>query len=216
MNQITTTDLLEHLNWRYATKQFDPAKTIAPEIWTALEDALVLTPSSYGLQPWKFLIVTSADIKEKLKPFSWNQSQVTDCSHYVVFAIQKNLTAEHVDRFVARTAEVRGITVESLAGYRNIMVNDVVNGARSFHVNEWATRQTYIALGNFMTSAALLGVDTCPMEGIEPVNYDRLLGLAAQDLTTVVACAAGYRAETDKYAELAKVRFLKSEVLETI
>lgn len=216
MNQITTTDLLEHLNWRYATKQFDPAKTIAPEIWTALEDALVLTPSSYGLQPWKFLIVTSADIKEKLKPFSWNQSQVTDCSHYVVFAIQKNLTAEHVDRFVARTAEVRGITVESLAGYRNIMVNDVVNGARSFHVNEWATRQTYIALGNFMTSAALLGVDTCPMEGIEPVNYDRLLGLAAQDLTTVVACAAGYRAETDKYAELAKVRFLKSEVLETL
>lgn len=216
MNQITTTDLLEHLNWRYATKQFDPAKTIAPEIWTALEDALVLTPSSYGLQPWKFLIVTSADIKEKLKPFSWNQSQVTDCSHYVVFAIQKNLTAEHVDRFVARTAEVRGITVESLAGYRNIMVNDVVNGARSFHVNEWATRQTYIALGNFMTSAALLGVDACPMEGIEPVNYDQLLGLAAQGLTTVVACAAGYRAETDKYAELAKVRFLKSEVLETI
>jgi nitroreductase len=182
MNHITTTDLLEHLKWRYATKQFDSlserlrqrSKTIAPEIWTALEDALVLTPSSYGLQPWKFLIVTSTDIKEQLKPLSWNQSQVTDCSHYVVFAIQKNLTAAHVDRFVARTAEVRGSSVESLAGYRNIMVNDVVNGARSFHINEWATRQTYIALGNFMTSAALLGVDTCPMEGIEPVNYDYL------------------------------------------
>jgi nitroreductase len=216
MNHITTTDLLEHLKWRYATKQFDRSKTIAPEIWTALEDALVLTPSSYGLQPWKFLIVTSTDIKEQLKPLSWNQSQVTDCSHYVVFAIQKNLTAAHVDRFVARTAEVRGSSVESLADYRNIMVNDVVNGARSFHVNEWATRQTYIALGNFMTSAALLGVDTCPMEGIEPVNYDRLLGLAAKGLTTVVACAAGYRAETDKYAGLAKVRFLKSEVLETL
>lgn len=216
MNHITTNDLLEHLKWRYATKQFDRSKTIAPEIWTALEDALVLTPSSYGLQPWKFLIVTSADIKEQLKPLSWNQSQVTDCSHYVVFAIEKNLTAAHVDRFVASTAKVRGITVELLAGYRNIMVNDVVNGSRSFHVNEWATRQTYIALGNFMTSAALLGVDTCPMEGIEPVNYDRLLGLADKGLTTVVACAAGYRAETDKYAGLAKVRFLKSEVLETI
>jgi nitroreductase len=96
MNHITTTDLLEHLKWRYATKQFDPTKTIAPEIWTALEDALVLTPSSYGLQPWKFLIVTSAELKEKLKPLSWNQSQVTDCSHYVVFAIQKNLTAAHI------------------------------------------------------------------------------------------------------------------------
>jgi nitroreductase len=96
------------------------------------------------------------------------------------------------------------------------MIDDVVNGARSFQVNEWSTRQTYIALGNFMTSAALLGVDTCPMEGIEPVNYDRLLGLAPKGLTTVVACAAGYRSVADKYAALAKVRFLKSEVLETL
>jgi len=216
MNHITTTDLSEHLKWRYATKQFDPTKTIAPEIWTALEDALVLTPSSYGLQPWKFLIVTSSELKEKLKPLSWNQPQVTDCSHYVVFTIHKNLTAAHVDRFVARTAEVRGGTIEAIANYRNLMVNDVVDGARSFHVNEWSTNQTYIALGNFMTSAALLSVDTCPMEGIEPVNYDRVLGLAAKGLTTVVACAAGYRLESDKYAGLAKVRFLKSEVLEVL
>jgi nitroreductase len=216
MNHITTSDLLAHLRWRYATKQFDSAKTIAPGIWTALEDALVLTPSSYGLQPWKFLIVTSAELKEKLKPFSWNQSQVTDCSHYVVFAIQKNLTAEHVDRFVARTAELRGDPIDAIANYRNLMVNDVVDGARSFNVNEWSTRQVYIALGNFMTSAALLGVDTCPMEGIEPVNYDRVLGLPVKGLTTVVACAAGYRSGSDKYAGLAKVRFLKSEVLETL
>lgn len=216
MNHISTTDLLENLNWRYATKQFDPSTSIAPEIWTALEDALVLTPSSYGLQPWKFLIVTSPELKEQLKPFSWNQSQVTDCSHYVVFAIRKHLTAEDVDRFVARTAEVRGSSVEAMAGYRNMMVTDLVDGARSFNINDWSTRQTYIALGNFMTSAALLGVDTCPMEGIEPVNYDRLLGLSAKGLTTVVACAAGYRSEADKYASLAKVRFPKSEILETL
>lgn len=216
MNHITTTDLLENLKWRYATKQFDPAKTIAPEIWTALEDALVLTPSSYGLQPWKFLIITSSELKEQLKPHSWNQSQVTDCSHYVVFAIKKNLTAEDVDRFMARTAELRGGTVEAMAGYRNLIVSDLVDGARSFNINQWSTRQTYIALGNFMTSAALLGVDTCPMEGIEPVNYDRLLGLSAKGFTTVVACAAGYRSEADKYASLAKVRFPKSEILETL
>ncbi|MEG4027140.1 MULTISPECIES: NAD(P)H-dependent oxidoreductase [unclassified Microcoleus] len=216
MNHITTTDLLENLKWRYATKQFDPAKTIAPEIWTALEDALVLTPSSYGLQPWKFLIITSSELKEQLKPHSWNQSQVTDCSHYVVFAIKKNLTAEDVDRFMARTVELRGGTVEAMAGYRNLIVSDLVDGARSFNINQWSTRQTYIALGNFMTSAALLGVDTCPMEGIEPVNYDRLLGLSAKGFTTVVACAAGYRSEADKYASLAKVRFPKSEILETL
>ncbi|MBD1887172.1 NAD(P)H-dependent oxidoreductase [Microcoleus vaginatus] len=216
MNHITTTDLLENLKWRYATKQFDPAKTIAPEIWTALEDALVLTPSSYGLQPWKFLIITSSELKEQLKPLSWNQSQVTDCSHYVVFAIKKNLTAEDVDRFMARTVELRGGTVEAMAGYRNLIVSDLVDGARSFNINQWSTRQTYIALGNFMTCAALLGVDTCPMEGIEPVNYDRLLGLSAKGFTTVVACAAGYRSEADKYASLAKVRFPKSEILETL
>jgi nitroreductase len=191
MNHITTTDLLEHLKWRYATKQFDPAAKISSEVWTALEDALVLTPSSYGLQPWKFLVITSSEIKEQLRPFSWNQPQVTDCSHYVVFAIKKNLTAEFVDHFIARTAELRGQTVDAIADYRNMIASDVVYGPRSFSVNDWAARQVYIALGNFMTSAALLGVDTCPMEGIEPANYDNLLGLPAKGFATVVACAAG-------------------------
>lgn len=216
MNHITPTDLLEDLKWRYATKRFDPSKSIAPEVWTALEDALVLTPSSYGLQPWKFLIVTSPEIKEQLHPFSWNQSQVTDCSHYVVFAIKKNLIAEDVDRLITRTAELRGGDVDAMAGYRNIIVSDLIHGARSFDINEWSARQAYIALGNFMTSAALLGVDTCPMEGIEPIKYDGVLGLSEAGFTTVVACAAGYRSEEDKYASLAKVRFLKSEVLETL
>jgi nitroreductase len=216
MAHITTTDLLENLNWRYATKQFDPTKTISQEVWTALEDCLVLTPSSYGLQPWKFLIITSKEIKEKLRPFSWNQAQVTDCSHYVVFTIKKNLTAADVDHFVARTAELRGGTIEEISGYRNMMVSDVVYGPRSLNVNEWATRQAYIALGNFMTSAALLGIDTCPMEGIEPANYDNALGLPSKGFATVVACAAGYRSEDDKYAKLAKVRFPKSEMIETL
>ncbi|HEY9826294.1 MAG TPA: NAD(P)H-dependent oxidoreductase [Stenomitos sp.] len=214
MNPISTETLTDALQWRYATKQFDPTKTISDEVWSTLADALVLTPSSYGLQPWKFLVVTSPELKAQLKPFSWNQSQVTDCSHYVVFTIKKNLTADHVDHFVARMAEVRQTPVESLTPYRNMMVSDVINGPRSFNVNDWATRQVYIALGNFMTSAALLGVDTCPMEGIEPVNYDKVLGLHSSGFTTVVSCAAGYRAETDKYAELAKVRFPAAEMIE--
>lgn len=216
MNPISPAHLLDALAWRYATKKFDPAKAIAPELWSALEESLVLTPSSYGLQPWKFLVVTSPEIKEQLKPLSWNQAQVTDCSHYVVFTIKKNLTDADVDRFVARTAEVRSVPVDSIAGYRNMMVSDVVYGARSFNVNEWATRQTYIALGNFMTSAALLGIDTCPMEGIEPVKYDKALNLYDSGYATVVACAAGYRADDDKYADLAKVRFAKSDVVEVL
>lgn len=216
MKAIAVTDLLENLNWRYATKKFDSTKTIAEETWAALEDSLVLTPSSYGLQPWKFWVITNAELREQLKPLSWNQAQVTDCSHYVVFAIKKNLSLEHLDHFVARTAEVRGSTIEAIAGYRNIMASDVIYGPRSLTVNEWATRQVYIALGNFMTSAAMLGVDTCPMEGIEAPKYDKLLGLSAKGYATVVACAAGYRAEDDKYANLAKVRFLKDEVIETL
>jgi nitroreductase len=216
MIPITTANLLENLNWRYATKKFDPSKTIAPEVWAALEDALVLSPSSYGLQPWKFLIVTSPEIKEQLKSLSWNQSQVTDCSHYVVFTIKKNLTAADVDRFVECTATIRDISVESMKRYRDLIVGDVVYGARSLNINEWATRQAYIALGNFMTSAALVGVDTCPMEGLDPVKYDRFLELPQKGFATVVACAAGYRAEDDKHATFAKVRFPNAEVVEYI
>jgi nitroreductase len=215
MNTLSTTDLLACLNWRYATKKFDASKSIPPETWTALEDALVLTPSSYGLQPWKFLVITDAQIRQQLLPLSWNQAQVTDCSHYVVFTIKKNITTAHIDHFVQTTVDVRGGTTEALAGYRNMMVGDVVNGPRSLNVNEWATRQAYIALGNFMTCAAVLGIDTCPMEGIDPGKYDSTLGLASQGLATVVACAAGYRSTEDKYAEMAKVRFPKAEVLET-
>lgn len=214
MNHISTTDLLEHLNWRYATKSFDPTQTIPADVWAALEEALILTPSSYGLQPWKGLVITSSEIREKLRPLTWNQSQVTDCSHYVVFTIRKNLSAEHVDNFVKRTAEVRDVAVEALEGYRNMMLSDVVYGPRSLDVNAWATKQAYIALGNFMTSAALLGVDTCPIEGFEPPAYDKLLGLPEKGLASVVCCAAGYRAADDKYAALAKVRFPKTEMLE--
>jgi nitroreductase len=213
---ISTATLLECLNWRYATKKFDPNQIIPSSTWQALSESLVLTPSSYGIQPWKFWVITNPELKEKLKPLSWNQAQVTDCSHFVVFTIQKNLTTDHIDRYIERISEVRGVSTGSIEDYRNIMVNDVIYGARSLIVNEWSTRQTYIALGNFMTSAALLGVDTCPMEGLEPANYDRVLGLSSKGYATVVACAAGYRANDDKYAELAKVRFPMSEVIETL
>jgi nitroreductase len=214
MSATTTTDLLEQLNWRYAVKQFDSTKAISPEIWSALAESLVLTPSSYGLQPWKFIVITNPEIRAQLKPFSWNQTQITDSSHLVVFTIKKNISIADVDHFIARTAEVRGITVESIGFYRNMIASDVVYGPRSLNANEWATRQAYIALGNFMTSAALLGVDTCPLEGIEPAKYDKVLGLPEKGYATVVAAAAGYRAADDKYATLAKVRFSQEEVIE--
>lgn len=214
MTALSPAALLETLKWRYATKQFDPAKKIDSATWAALEEALVLTPSSFGLQPWKFLVIQDPALKAKLRPVSWNQSQVEDCSHHVVFLVREKLGLEDIEHFVDRIAEVRGVDRESLAGYRGFMVGDLVEGPRSAQIFEWAARQVYIALGNFMTSAALLGVDTCPLEGLVPEQYDEILGLKGTGYRTLCACPAGYRAEGDKYASLPKVRYPLTEVIE--
>ena len=214
MSTIAGGSLLQQLNWRYATKKFDPTKKISATDWAVIEQALILTPSSYGLQPWKFIVVTDNALKAKLRPASWNQSQVEDCSHLVVLTAKQDITEADVDHFIERIAEVRGGTVESLAGYKGYMVGDLVNGPRHTIIHEWAARQTYIALGNLMTSAALLGVDACPFEGIEPAKYDEILGLKGTGYSTISACPLGYRATDDKYASAPKVRFEAKDVVE--
>lgn len=216
MSTLNASQLLERLNWRYAVKRFDAQKKISAADWQALEEALILSPSSYGLQPWKFVVVAQPDVRKKLLPLSWNQTQTVDASHFVVFAIKRDLGVADIERFIQRTATVRGVPAESIEGYKKMMIGDLVHGPRSKIINEWATRQTYIALGNFMTSAAMIGVDTCPMEGIDPPKYDEVLGLPAKGLQTVVACAAGYRADDDKYAKAAKVRYSRDEMIWTI
>lgn len=216
MNHLNPEQLLQSLQWRYAVKQFDSTKKISESVWNTLEETLVLTPSSFGLQPWKFLVVTDSGIREQLMVHSWKQPQVVDCSHHVVFAIRKNLGEDQIDRFLDSTAAIRGVPRASLDGYRGMMVGNLVKGPRHSIINEWATFQAYIALGNFMTAAAVIGVDTCPMEGIDAGKYDEILGLAGTEYQTVVACAAGYRASTDKYASLAKVRYPKSEMIQHI
>lgn len=216
MNTITPENLLTQLNWRYATKQFDPQLKIAPQTWAALEETLLLTPSSFGLQPWKFLVVTDAATRERLVPVSWGQRQVADASHLVVFAVKRNFGEADIDAYLNRIVDVRGTSRESLSGYRGMMVGNLIQNRDEAGRKNWATNQTYIALGNFLTSAALLGVDACPLEGIEPLKYDELLGLKEQGLMTVVAAAAGYRAAGDKYASARKVRFPKSAVLAEI
>jgi nitroreductase len=165
------------------------------------------------LQPWKFVVVTDPTARERLVPASYGQRQVADASHLVVFAIKKNLSEQDIDDHLGRIAEVRGVPRQSLGQYRDIMVGSLVKGLDEAKRNAWATKQTYIALGNFLTSAALLGIDTCPMEGIEPAKYDEILGLNQQGLSTAVAVAAGHRAATDKYSLAKKVRFLRDQVL---
>jgi len=216
MNNGTTQQILEALNWRYATKVFDPARKIPADVWQTLEHALVLSPSSYGLQPYRFLVVQNPAKRAALLLHSWNQRQVLDASHYVVFTARTRMTEADVDKLIARTTDVRKIPAESLNFYRDMMLGDLVKGPRSRIAHEWATRQAYIALGNLMTCAAMLGVDACPMEGFVPSEYDRLLGLENSGYASVVCCALGYRAANDKYASLPKVRFELQELVQPV
>ncbi|HXB02578.1 MAG TPA: NAD(P)H-dependent oxidoreductase [Opitutaceae bacterium] len=216
MKPITSDTLLEALHWRYATKKFDPAKKIPADTWATLEQALVLAPSSFGLQPWKFIVVQDPATRQKLSAASWGQTQPVECSHYVVFTVRKNLGADHVDHFLDRIVEVRGGTKDALKGYRDIMLGSLEKARAGGYLDMWQSHQVYIALGQFMASAAVLGVDACPMEGIEPPKYDEILGLAAQGYTTLCACAAGYRSAEDKYATAKKVRFKSADVIQHI
>jgi nitroreductase len=213
---VGTKQLLDALHWRYATKVFDATRKIPAETWTAIEQALLLSPSSFGLQPYRFLVVTDPKVRETLLPFSWNQRQVVDASHLVVFAARVRVTEAEVDHFIARVSSVRGVPADSLAAYRGMMLGDLVNGPRSKVAHEWAARQAYIALGNLLTCAALLGVDACPIEGFDPPEYERVLGLQAWEFKAVVACALGYRAATDHYAAATKVRLEPANLFQRI
>lgn len=213
MKRIDPENLLAGLKWRYATKQFDPTKKIDEATWSALEEALVLAPSSFGLQPWKFLVITDPAVRESLVPLSWGQRQVADASHLVVFAVKHPVTTADVRRFIERTAEVQSTPVEALAGYEKVVANFVENPPFGLELRSWATRQVYLALGQFMTAAALLGIDTCPMEGLDPAAYDRVLGLEGTGYFTAAACPAGFRAEDDRAASRAKVRYAREEVI---
>ena len=216
MNTLTSEQLLQQLQWRYATKQFDPARKISATDWAAIEEALVLSPSSFGLQPWKFVIVADPAQREKLVPVSWGQRQVAEASHLVVFAFKKNFSEADVTAYLERISAVRGIPAASLAAYNDMMVGSLFKARDAAARKAWAINQIYIALGNFLTTTAVLGIDSCPMEGFDPAKYDEILGLDALGLASVVVGVAGYRAATDKYAALKKVRFEQKDVIVTL
>ena len=152
-------------------------------------------------------------VKTALSGASYRQTQPVECSHFVAFAVRRNLDETHVDRHVARMAEVRGIAVESLEKFRAMTMGNLEQARAAGTLDTWQEHQVYIALGQFMAAAAMLGADTCPMEGIERAKFDEILGLAGTDYATVVACAAGYRLADDKYAATPKVRFKAEDVI---
>lgn len=213
MKTIAPDQLLEQLNWRYATKQFDPARRIPAAEWSALEESIRLAPSSLGVQPWAFVVVNDPEVRKQLREASWGQPQITDASHIVVFAAKKDITVTDVDHYMDRVAEVRGVSTSDLAGFRGMIVGSVLDGKDDTVRAIWNSRQVYIPIGVLLTSAALLGLDACPMEGINPAEYDRILGLEEKGLTALAVVAVGYRSPEDKYALLPKVRYPAGEVL---
>ncbi len=204
--------LLTSLRWRYATKRFDPARKIPAAIWDAIEESLVLTPSSFGLQPWKFLVIQNPGLRALLSPESWRQPQVIEASHYVVLTARTDLAATDIDAWMARMAEVQGSTLEAVAPLKGV-IEGFAQAMSHEARHAWNVRQTYIALGQLLASAALLEIDACPMEGISTAGYDQVLGLEGSGYTTVVACALGYRAADDRAAGMPKARFERSRVI---
>jgi len=211
---METFNLEKSLHWRYATKLFDSNRKILPETWKTLENALLLAPSSYGLQPWKFIVIEDSKLREKLKAVSWDQSQVTDCSHYVVLLYMEKMDRKHVSRFLDRMSLVRQLERPKLAAYEEVIVSDLLKGPRSAKIDTWAKCQTYIAMGFALQAAASLQVDACPMEGLDPEAYDEILGLKGSGFRTIASIAFGYRSASDVYQAAKKVRFEPHEVIE--
>ena len=204
--------LLAALQWRYATKKFDSTRKIPAATWTALEDSLVLTPSSFGLQPWKFIVVENPGLRALLAEESWRQPQVTDASHYVVLTARTDLSQDDIDAWMERLAEVQSTSLAAVAPLKGV-VEGFAQAMSHEARHAWNVRQVYIALGQLMSSAALLGIDACPMEGISPAGYDHVLGLEGSGYATAVACALGYRAADDKAASMPKARFTRDRTI---
>ncbi len=205
----------EDLNWRYATKKFDSEKEISKDDLNTLLESIQLTASSYGLQPYEVFVVKDQKIREQLKAVAWNQTQITDAYCVLVFANLKSVSEAYVNTYLDNISQTRNISREDLQGMEDMIKNTTLQ-LPADKQNTWAAKQAYIALGNLLSAAANLKIDTCPMEGFDAEKFDEILGLADKNLTTAVIAPIGYRSEEDQYQHLSKVRKSKSDLIEVI
>jgi len=206
------TKVLDKLNWRYATKQFDSSKEVSEEDLETLLEAARLTPSSYGLQPYHIIAIKDKGLRKKLKKASWNQPQITDCSYLLVLANKPTFGNNLVDDYVDNLIETRGVSKQDVEGYSQLMKSSLLDLSDE-QKNSWTTKQTYIVLGNLMNIAAEMKIDTCPMEGIDNSQYNELLGFTNKNLNASVVIAIGYRSEEDKTQNFPKVRYSKKQII---
>ncbi|NPD85169.1 NAD(P)H-dependent oxidoreductase [Lentimicrobium sp. L6] len=201
---------IDALNWRYAVKKFDTKKISAEKLDIILE-ALRLTPSSLGLQAWKFLLVENPEVRKQLLPATFNQEQVIDASHLIVLARNTKLEEGDVKKWTEYLAQERNMPQDKKDGFHQ-MIMGYLSSQDDENKSIWLAKQLYIALGNLMTVCALEGIDSCPMEGLNPAQYDEILGLEEKGLKTVVVCPIGYRSADDPYQHEAKVRYPEEEL----
>lgn len=208
--------LIESMKWRYATKVFDPSQKLSEDQLNLLLEVANLTPTSYGLQAIRVVLVENKELREQIMPHAWGQKQVVDASHLLVLAaVLPEKLEENAMRHIDLTAQTRGVAVESLDGYKNMVLNTIKNRS-SEELLTWASKQAYIMLGNLMTAAAELGIDTCPMEGFVPDQVDQVLDMKSKGLRTVLMLPVGFRSLEDKYATLPKVRMPLAQFVQRI
>ena len=196
---------IENQNWRYATKKFDNTKKISSDDLETLKEAIRLSSSSYGLQPYNVIIVENKTLREKLQPVSWGQTQIIDASHLLVFANQTNVDNVEIDAYLKNVSETRQIPLESLTGYGDFMKSKI-NTLTTEQKSVWTAKQAYLALANLLNAAAELKIDVTPMEGFESEKYNKILNLTEKGLNAAVVATVGYRHEDDATQYYKKVR----------
>ena len=206
---------IEHLNWRYATKKFDASKKLSQDDLETLKDAVQLSASSYGLQPYKIFVVENPEVKQQLKEAGYNQTQFTDASQLFVFTHRTDFGEELVDSYISQAERVQEITDGSLDQYASLMKNALL-GLEPEAKSGWSSRQVYLAIGNLLSAAAAHKIDTCPMEGFDAAAVDTILDLKKDNLHAVAVVAVGYRSADDKNQYSKKVRRPQKELFETI
>ncbi len=209
------TNIIDALKWRYATKKFDIVKKISAEQLATLKEALRLAPSSFGIQPWHFVVVENTELRAKLRAAGYDQPQFTEASHLIVLATETKVDTVLIEKYLQSIATTKKIAVEHLAGFRG-MLEGAIDAKGEAGAREWAARQVYIALGVLLTTAAMLEIDAAPMEGFDPQVVDDILGLPEQGLQSRVVVALGFRSETDENAQAPKVRYSTEDVFTTL
>lgn len=216
MNLLKMEKSIEHLKWRYAVKKFDPSKILPNTKVEGLMHAFNLTATSYGLQPIKMIVVRHKELQEQMVQYSYGQTQVQDASHVLVLCVENTIDKKFITQYFKRVKSTRGTSDSILKPFEESLVNSFSKKEKK-EVKGWATNQAYLALGNLLSYCAMEEIDSCPMEGFIPKEYDRLLNLDEKGLTSVLVLPVGYRATDDMFSELKKVRKdIEESVIEII